>query len=227
MYSYDGAERIGPRMDINDGENPALDSELLSQMAAAHANEGCAANAWEEFYRRHYDYLLNACRHTYSRQIGDGRVPEVVQDTFVKAFRNASTFRPSPEQLAEENRWHVRAWLGSILKNTVRDLYREEPHEVFAEDIELFPDPDQSGNDAGEESPPIGPVEEAFMELEERELEVLRETMLWHSPGARQQRMPSKALAALATGLNTTTANIRQIRSRAIAKLKRAMGEKS
>jgi len=97
---------------------------------------------------------------------------------------------------------------------------------VFAEDIELFPDDEQKKGDDAEESP-IGPLENAFMELEEREREVIRETMFWNNPGARQQRMPSDALQALATRLNTTTTNIRQIRSRAIAKLKHAMGEKS
>lgn len=200
----------------------ALDSELLGQMAEAHTDPAGAAEAWEEFYRRHYDYLLSVCRNAHSSQIGAGRVPEVVQDSFVKAFRGAGTFRPSAGQSAEENRWHVRGWLGSVLQNTVRDLYRQEPHEVFTEDIELFPNHEQE-----REESPIGPLEKAFMELEEREREILQETMFWHNPGARQQRMPSDALQALAARLNTTTTNIRQIRSRAILKLKCAMGEKS
>jgi RNA polymerase sigma factor (sigma-70 family) len=213
-------------MDKDDkSANSALDSELLGQMAEAHSDPGRAAEAWEEFYRRHYDYLLNVCRNSHSSQIGEGRVPEIVQDSFVKAFRRASTFRPSINQSAEESRWHVRAWLGSILQNTARDLYRQEPHEVFTEDIELFPDDKQrEGDDTGES--PVGPLEKAFIALEEREREVLQETMLWHNPGARQQRMPSDALQALAMRLNTTTTNIRQIRLRAIAKLKRAIGEK-
>jgi RNA polymerase sigma factor (sigma-70 family) len=212
-------------------DNPALDPELLNQMSGADADAARAEEAWEEFYRRHFDYLLNVCRNVFSRQIGEVRVPEVVQDVFVKAFRRASTFQPGNSESAEENRWHVRAWLGSILKNTVSDLYRQEPQEVFTEDIELFPDPDsdsdfsQSGG-ASDEDPPMGPLEKAFLGLEERERDVLRETMLWHTPGARQQRMPTAALQELATRLNTTPANIRQIRSRAIAKLKRAMGEK-
>lgn len=188
--------------------NPALDSELLNQMAGVDADAAGAEKAWEEFYRRHYDYLLNVCRNVYSRQIGGARVSEVVQDVFVKAFRRASTFRLEDRESAEENRWHVRAWLGSILKNAVSDLYRQESQEVFTEDIELFPDPDQSGDDS-DEDPPIGPLEKAFMQFEEREREVLRETMLWHNPGARQQRMPSDALQVLATRLNTTSANIR------------------
>lgn len=206
-------------------DNPALDSELLNQMAGADSDAARAELAWEEFYRRHYDYLSNVCRNVYSRQIGGARASEVVQDVFVKAFRRASTFQPEDHESSEENRWHVRAWLGSILRNAVFDLYRQEPQEVFTEDIELFPDPDKSGDDS-DEDPPIGPLEKAFLELEEREREVLRETMLWYNPGARQQRMPSDALQVLATRLNSTPANIRQIRSRAIAKLKRAMGEK-
>lgn len=205
--------------------NPALDSELLNDMAGADADATRAEKTWEEFYRRHYDYLLNLCRNVYSRQIGGARVSEVVQDVFVKAFRRAGTFQPGDGESADENRWHVRGWLGSILKNAVSDLYRHEPQEVFNEDMELFPDSDPGGQDS-DADPPIGPLEKAFIELEEREREVLRETMLWHNPGARQQRMPSDALQVLATRLNTTPANIRQIRSRAIAKLKRAMGEK-
>lgn len=207
-------------------KDPALDSELLNQMAGVHSDAAGAEEAWEEFYRRHYDYLLNVCRSAYSSQLGGGRVPEVVQDAFVKAFRGASTFRPSASQSAEENRWHVRGWLGTILKNAVFDLYRQDPPEVFPEDIEMFPDEEPNGDNTLEDTP-VGPLEKAFLALEEREREVLRETMLWHIPGARQQRMPSKALQALAKRLNTTAANVRQIRSRAIAKLKSAMGDKS
>lgn len=210
-------------------DNPELDSGLLNQMARANADSARAEKAWEEFYRRHYDYLSSVCRNIYSRQIGEARVSEVVQDVFVKAFRRASTFQLANSESAEENRWHVRAWLGSILKNTVSDLYRQEPQEVFTEDIELFPDPDSDSGPSGgasDEDPPMGPLEKAFLGIEERERDVLRETMLWHTPGARQQRMPTAALRELATRLNTTPANIRQIRSRAIVKLKRAMGEK-
>ena len=131
-------------MDNNDqSPTSVLDSELLSQMAEAHAAPTRAAEAWEEFYRRHYDYLMNVCKSSYSLQIGEGRVPEVVQDSFVKAFRKAGTFRSTAGQSGEESRWHVRGWLGSILQNTVRDLYRQEPHEVFTEDIELFADNEQ------------------------------------------------------------------------------------
>jgi RNA polymerase sigma factor (sigma-70 family) len=214
-------------MDNNDqSPTSVLDSELLSQMAEAHAAPTRAAEAWEEFYRRHYDYLMNVCKSAYSLQIGEGRVPEVVQDSFVKAFRKAGTFRSTAGQSGEESRWHVRGWLGSILQNTVRDLYRQEPHEVFTEDIELFADNEQEESNDKDE-PPVGPMERAFVELEEREREVLQETMLWYSPGARQQRMPSSALQALAARLNTTPTNVRQIRSRAITKLKRVMGEKS
>ena len=214
-------------MDNNDqSPTSALDSELLSQMAESDADPTSAAEAWEEFYRRHYDYLMNVCKSAYSSQIGEGRVPEVVQDSFVKAFRKAYTFRSTAGQSVDENRWHVRGWLGSVLQNTIRDLYRQEPHEVFTEDIELFAAEEQEESNDKDE-PPLGPMERAFMELEEREREVLRETMLWYSPGARQQRMPSRALQALAARLNTTPTNVRQIRSRAITKLKHAMGDKS
>jgi RNA polymerase sigma factor (sigma-70 family) len=210
---------------FKDRDNTALDSELLGQMAEAGTDVAVAGKAWEEFYRRHYEYLLSVCRNAHSSRIGEGRVPEVVQDSFVKAFRKANTFEPSVGQSAEESRWHVRGWLGSILENTIRDLYRQEPQVVFSEDMELFADNRQTSQDATEEVA-IGPVEKAFLELDDREREILLETMLWYRPGARQQRMPSDALQALATKLKTTTMNIRQIRSRALAKLKHATGEK-
>jgi len=207
------------------GENTAFDSGLLAQMARVDSDAAGAEKAWEEFYRRHYDYLFKVGRGLYARQIGEGPVFEAVQEVFVKAFRRASTFEACNSESADEHRRHVRAWLGSILRNTVSDLYRQEPEEVFIEDLESIPDPKQGVYDSDEE-PPMGPLEKAFTELEENEREVLRETMLWHNPRAQQQRMPSAALQALATRLNTTPTNIRQIRSRAIAKLKRVTGDK-
>jgi RNA polymerase sigma factor (sigma-70 family) len=218
-------EPTGAEMDINDEAKPAFDSELLAQMAATDSDRDSAEAAWEEFYRRHFHYLEGACRG-YSRQIGEGRVVELVQDTFVKAFQRASTFKPKPCQSAEQDRRHVRGWLGSIFKNALLDVYRHEPSEIVDEDIELVPDPSANEQESGPEASVIGPMEAAFMQLGDREQEVLRETMRWYDAAATQQRMPSRALQELASQLGTTSQNIRQIRSRAIAKLRRVVFEK-
>jgi DNA-directed RNA polymerase sigma subunit (sigma70/sigma32) len=66
-------------------------------------------------------------------------------------------------------------------------------------------------------------LEKAMGTLTEREQDVLRTTAMWYKPGQQQQRLPNSVMKALASTWNTSPDNIRQLRVRAIAKLKRSM----
>ncbi len=59
--------------------------------------------------------------------------------------------------------------------------------------------------------------------LTEREQDVLRTTFHWHDPTREHQKLPEAVLADLVQRWNTTPDNIRQIRSRALKKLKDAL----
>jgi DNA-directed RNA polymerase sigma subunit (sigma70/sigma32) len=59
--------------------------------------------------------------------------------------------------------------------------------------------------------------------LTEREEDVLRTTFHWHDPTKEHQKLPEAVLSNLAKRWKTTPDNIRQIRSRALRKLKDAL----
>src|SRR5271166_4594264 len=59
--------------------------------------------------------------------------------------------------------------------------------------------------------------------LTDREEDVLRTTYHWYDPTKEHQKLPEAVLSSLAKRWNTTPDNIRQIRSRALRKLKDAL----
>jgi DNA-directed RNA polymerase sigma subunit (sigma70/sigma32) len=63
-------------------------------------------------------------------------------------------------------------------------------------------------------------IREALATLSERERHVLRVTADWYQPDRVHQRVSKSEMSALARQLQTTAVNIRQIRKRAIDKIR-------
>jgi RNA polymerase sigma factor (sigma-70 family) len=199
------------------------DCELLRRMADDACEGSAGREAWGVFYERHAKYVHGKCIAAHSKLIGIGNVAAAVNDTFLRAYEKAATFRLSGSP-AEDQERIARAWLLRINENIVRDHFRNSPKIVFAEDPEL-----EDGEDAREETEKSSVelpsakstlVEEGLKQLSDREQRVLRATVFWYVPGARYQRMPHAAMASLAKELNTTPSNIRQIRVRALETLR-------
>jgi RNA polymerase sigma factor (sigma-70 family) len=210
-------------------DNPAAkevcDAELLRQMATAAVGSDEGKAAWEEFYNRHRRYLYGVCRRAYNETLGEARIVELVQDTFIRVYQKARTFKPVENEDAVVAGRRVRGWLGQISENIVHDSFRNEPQVVFMDEDEL-PDRGDSGNSAANSqtsSERLKRLEKVMASLTDREQEVLRATAMWYRPGQRQQRLPNSVMNKLATSLNTTSDNIRQIRSRAMAKVRKSM----
>jgi RNA polymerase sigma factor (sigma-70 family) len=204
----------------------ASDEELLFYMSMQAEEPALAQEAWNVFYGRHVGYLFGVCRKSYS-SLGQAVVEEVVQQTFVKAYEGADTYDGAGLS-GDEARRNVRGWLGKIARNVFVDTIRKQPL--------LLPLPEAGDSaaeldiigrgakwwDCGEpvESPRVRLLQEALETLSERELDILRITAMWFQPGQTQQRIPTADLQRLAASLQTTAVNMRQIRKRAIAKLK-------
>lgn len=206
------------------------DSELLRRMADEACERSARREAWGVFYERHAQYVYRACAGAHSKLIGIDKVPDAVTDTFLRVYEKAGTFKAVASSTEDRQR-AVRAWLMRINENIVRDYFRGAPRVTFAEDSEL--EEQESG---GYETHPTadGPVntrtaliEEGLKQLSEREQLVLRETVFWYVPGARQQRMPHVAMERLAKDLGTTPTNVRQIRARAMATLRQYVLDRS
>jgi len=97
----------------------------------------------------------------YSRTLDNGQIEGLVQDTFIRAYERAGTYRPpddSDDALLRRRR--VRAWLARISENIFLDSFRNEPQITLVDDDEL-----------AEHSSPDPPTDEAppphLMELEQ------------------------------------------------------------
>ncbi len=201
------------------------DADLLRQMSAEPRGSAEARDAWAEFYRRHRRYLFAVCYRAYGTTLGVDRVTELVQDTFVRAYEKAETYKVDTQAVGDDlDRYRARAWLGRISENIFRDYFRHQPHVDFLDAADI-PEGEQPPVPPDHEEPShrANCLEQALGELTMREQDVLRATALWYQPGQRQQRMPNSAMKQLASSLDTTPANIRQIRVRAMNKLRALM----
>jgi len=200
------------------------DAELLRRMSVEPRGSPDGQEAWAEFYGRHRLYMYRVCYKAYVATIGEARVAELVQDTFVRAYERSGTFVPDITADADGGRRRVRAWLGRISQNMLRDYFRREPHVIFLEESELQEE-DRSPYSPDDVAPSDGAkrIEKALAQLTLREQEVLRVTGMWYQPGRPQQRLPNSVAKELASSLNTSSDNIRQIRARAMNKLRALM----
>jgi RNA polymerase sigma factor (sigma-70 family) len=199
------------------------DETLLSYMSLRDTDPSAAQAAWAEFYKRHLRYMLIISRRRGRGILGDATVNDLVQDVFIRAYERAETFDSGGLRDPEQLRWRVRAWLGAIARNIFRDMLRAgsgisithlEPKEL--EDIARRPEESEP------DSPQMKRLLAALGKLTEKEQYVLRVTLEWYEPG-KQQRLPNDVAADLAKTLNTTSANIRQIRRRALQKIEQSI----
>jgi RNA polymerase sigma-70 factor, ECF subfamily len=206
------------------------DCELLRRMADTTRDLAARREAWGVFYERHAPSLARACAASHAKLIGIDKVPDAVSDTFLRAYDKAATFKLSGASPADQQR-AVRAWLMRISENIVRDYFRNSPMVAFVEagDLDEGQNVRQHVSAANDDVPDsrLNLVEEGLKTLSDREQRVLRETVFWYADGAVQQRMPHAAMQKLASELDTTPANIRQLRVRALAKLRQYVLDRS
>lgn len=197
------------------------DAELLLLMSNGGAQ---SETAWNEFYNRHVGYVHGVCNRAFLPILRPQQIEELVQDTFIRAFQKANTFTSAPALDTAGQRKAVRAWLGAISESIAHDYFREQPKVDFVDDEALETYAVQPANDdldPGSER--LNLFEAAWATLNDREQQVLRTTAFWSKPGAKNQRLPNKVMEDLAADLKTSPANIRQIRKRAVAKIREYM----
>jgi hypothetical protein len=159
--------------------------------------------------------------------VGEHRIEDIVQDTLLKAFQKAATFQSETNLDAESQCRLVRAWLGRICENIVRDYFRGQPQVDFVDDdvLEAHKAVGSSPAEFGDEADcpmvtRLQMIEDALQTLTETEQEVLRTTAMWYKPGQKAQKLPHSVMTELATSLKTNPVNVRKIRERGISKVR-------
>jgi len=201
------------------------DFELIRRMADKEADFVTAREAWGRFYVRHQRFLLRVCVADHQYLFGMDEVRDLVNDAFMKAFSGAHTFDYTEEcePIAQERK--SRRWLACIVANLVRDRFRGQPDVCLVDEDEierLGRTTDGSGNETPvPESKRLKLLISGLALLSDTEQTVLRATMFYWQGDQQHQRMPHHAMQELSKQVAESPENIRQIRSRAIIKLKK------
>ncbi|SRR5260221_1941767 len=210
------------------------DAGLLSVMADRERDLALAGAAFQEFYARNSNYVWKACWNAAQELGGEALVEELFRGTFDRVFDKAGRFELPAGISPERSRRLVLGWVGTIASNLFRDHLRAHGREVKFDDDGWERLADSVGMQCGECNAPLQPANSrqellnaAWDTLTEREQVVLRTTFQFYRVGKEYQRLPNKEAAELAESLGTTPENVRQIRSRALLKLKTFVNQKS
>ena len=202
------------------------DADLMVYMSMGADDPVAARDAWAEFYGRHVNYLYAVCSRAYGDTMcGDAGVGDLVAETFRKAFQCAHLFSAEGIEDPEHLRRRSRAWLGRIAQRLFQDALRKRRR---LEMVHLDPDMWQQVPERTAEAQPdderVRRVRDVLEQLSEKEQAVIRVTFQWYRPGQSHQRLPNDVVADLAATLRTTPENLRQIRRRALAKIRERLG---
>jgi RNA polymerase sigma factor (sigma-70 family) len=199
----------------------ASNEQLLRLMASK--SRVTSEQAFVEFYQRHRDYIYCVACKVANGILDDGEKLDLVQDTFIRAFERASTFKGrNLVDKVEERRW-ARAWLGKIANNIMMDWLRKKRGVLLLDydDDCIRWEVEQNKMLAGlPKSPRLGLLQEALERLSEKEQTILRLAALNYVPGDEQLRIPRDELEEIARTYNVSKVTIRQIKRRAIEKIK-------
>lgn len=202
------------------------DADLMVYMSMGEDDATAARDAWAEFYERHVGYLHAVCVRAYGDILtGDTGVGDLVAETFRRAFRGAHLFRADENEGPVRQRRRSRAWLGRIaqrlLQDTLRKRRRLDTVHLAPEAWQQIPEQTPTAETNGEL---VGRVRQALSQLSTKEQTVIRVTFHWYQPGKPHQRLPNDVAADLAESLQTTPENLRQIRRRALQKIRMLVG---
>ena len=202
------------------------DVDLMGYMSMRDDDPSTAREAWAELYRRHVNYLYAVCHRAYSHVLGsDAGVGDIVSETFRRAFQRAELFDANGIEDPDRLRRRTRAWLGRIAQRLVQDTLRRTRRlptcQFETETWQSIPEqPDQPPRDDAL----VRQVRDAIDQLSEKEQTVIRVTFEWYRPGQVHQRLPNDVVTDLARTLETTPENLRQIRRRALGKIRDLLG---
>ena len=212
---------------------------LLGYMAMQRDDPEIARAAWHELYTRHHRYLLAVIGRTYSRDLGgDEEVVavaiEAFQDLFEWAGRQldpdnviARFAKPTPDR----TRQAVLGYLTKIAKNRVMERFRGAeggpPASQLEDEAWDREWQKRSENPVPRLSPEVLALHARALEiLGERDAEVLRLSLLWYDPDKGEDGefcFPPGEAERVANSMGTTPENFRQLRSRALRRVRAAL----
>ncbi len=203
------------------------DSDLLEVMTWQETDPEAARAAWAAFYKRHLSFLLTACRKYAQGLLRYGAAEDLAEDTMLRVWDNgAATYRCDPTADADTARLRVRAWLCRIAHNIAANRLRGRTLlQIDLSDFEWTLIAEPSKGTPSEMSDRLRAAMQTA--LTDRERQVIRVVAQYDDPLHPGRHLPEDVLSDLERQLGTTRENIRQIKSRALRKLKAAIGDQA
>lgn len=206
-----------------------MDVKLLEDIASARGDHAdpVAREAFGEFYQRHAAWLYKRlCRTSAFGLLRPmDAVHDVVQETFYRAFKGAKTFDPNFVSDPRRLEALVRGWLGGIANRVIADMLRQpEPRAV--ESIRLEPRQPAWADDSDEatpESPVVKALQDELKKLSPLQQDIIAAAEFYYQPDTTYQRLPNGVTTRLAEKHSTSSDNIRQVRRRTMASLRKKL----
>ena len=199
------------------------DRDLLLYMALADEDPLAARAAWGEFYQRHVDYVYAVSMRAFGAVLdGPVGVSDLLAETFRRAYEKAHLFDDGGIDDVDRARRRTRAWLGRIAHRLALTMLRgrRKVPTLLLEQDQWQGVSGVLGDKLPSNSPCEKTVRAAIATLNAKEQAVIRVTFQWYQVGRDHQRLPNDVAGDLARTLRTTPENLRQIRRRALGKIK-------
>jgi RNA polymerase sigma factor (sigma-70 family) len=199
------------------------DKELFELMKNHESNEENAKLAWEEFYLRYARYLWNCClRQCKSVPDGNSVALDIFQSTMRKVYDKAGKF-DSNGSLG------VKAWLSKVAQNEFRDYYKkyhlhftnDEPEKDVIDEVEVYEDSIDDSLAEKVETIQFSHLTQLLSKLNEKEYDVLITYMSYHQIDKPLAHLPDPEMDRLCKKYTIKSEAVRQIRLRAMKKLKK------
>lgn len=197
---------------------------LIGEATDTPADQSLAREAFRELHSRHYGYVLGVLER-YTENEGTVAIDpkEWASKTFVKAFENAGSFSDRSNGDAELASAQVRAWLGRISENAVRDeldrLCRQQtrlPFSVLDEShASSIPASSEDEADCSDDDSPTSPavldkLQEILGSLKPEEYDIVMTYAQFGEPTPNGRELPQKDREALELRTGYERSNIRQ-----------------
>ncbi len=195
------------------------DQALLASIGAKDSDATEANKAFELFHQRHSAYLWKLCKIVCLHHANsDELAKELFQETMVKVYFNASTF--------DSNKGGAKTWLSRIAKNEFINILRRGLGSYLFLDVSTT-DSFLMDDTLEEQEKDIEPtmMEKGLNSLSEKERYILVTYMMYYDQDSPNRHLPDKQLMALSQAVGASPESIRQIKSRAMKKLKKFLTE--
>ena len=224
------AQKYRPLINVSDWE-------LLQSIAC---NDSAQAElAYMEFYYRYSSHTLNVCRKScYAFDSSNLLADDIFQNTLLKILYKAHTFKLKNPQEKTNISNEIKGWVSRIAKNELINFLRQNPDEKRLSDpfrIRTFEIEDNEPlliNNEGENIIEIQPpsinqihLDKALTTLSERERYILMTYMQFYNPMEPDKHLPDDVLSSICNKFNIKPDNIRQIKGRALKKLKEEINQ--